>query len=152
MFRLPRLQRADHGRDERPTGRQHDGAGAVAEDGQRVAVARVEDAWGEIFSAAGQSYPPPTLVLYRDAVQSACADTVRSALVLLDLLERQVQRLAKLRLAEAEDQATLPQARADMDINSRRLATGLARFPAGYRFGHGGDPSNQSALVGGDDS
>jgi predicted metalloprotease len=37
-----------------------------------VVLGSTEDAWGQIFTAAGQSYPPPTLVLYRDAVQSAC--------------------------------------------------------------------------------
>jgi len=31
-----------------------------------------EDAWGQIFSASGQQYPPPALVLYTGLVQSAC--------------------------------------------------------------------------------
>lgn len=43
-----------------------------AADFVRVVLGSTEDSWGEIFAAAGQNYPPPTLVLYRDAVQSAC--------------------------------------------------------------------------------
>lgn len=31
-----------------------------------------EDVWGEIFSNAGETYRPPTLVLFTDQVQSAC--------------------------------------------------------------------------------
>jgi predicted metalloprotease len=37
-----------------------------------VVVAETEDAWGAIFSAAGRTYEPPTLVLFSGAVQSAC--------------------------------------------------------------------------------
>jgi uncharacterized protein len=31
-----------------------------------------EDTWGAIFQRAGQTYQPPTLVLFSDAVESAC--------------------------------------------------------------------------------
>jgi uncharacterized protein len=31
-----------------------------------------EDVWGEIFAEAGSTYPQPTLVLFSDAVRSAC--------------------------------------------------------------------------------
>ena len=45
-------------------------------DRERDFVAAVlgdtEDAWGRIFSADGQRYEPPTLVLFSDAVRSAC--------------------------------------------------------------------------------
>ena len=38
----------------------------------KVVLADTEDVWGKIFSDKGQQYPPPTLVLFRDAVESAC--------------------------------------------------------------------------------
>ncbi len=38
----------------------------------RVVLGSTEDAWGEIFAAAGQTYREPTLVLFTDMVQSAC--------------------------------------------------------------------------------
>ncbi len=45
-------------------------------DHERDFVAAVlgdtEDAWGRIFAADGQRYRPPTLVLFSDAVRSAC--------------------------------------------------------------------------------
>lgn len=37
-----------------------------------VVLADTEDVWGTLFKASGKSYPPPTLVLYSGAVQSAC--------------------------------------------------------------------------------
>ena len=37
-----------------------------------VVLASTEDAWGDIFAKAGQSYRPPKLVLFTEAVQSAC--------------------------------------------------------------------------------
>lgn len=37
-----------------------------------VVLADTEDAWGAIFSAAGRTYEPPSLVLFSGAVQSAC--------------------------------------------------------------------------------
>jgi predicted metalloprotease len=37
-----------------------------------VVLADTEDAWGAIFSAAGQTYQEPSLVLFSGAVQSAC--------------------------------------------------------------------------------
>ena len=37
-----------------------------------VVLADTEDVWGEIFRAGGQQYEDPTLVLFNDAVQSAC--------------------------------------------------------------------------------
>jgi predicted metalloprotease len=35
-------------------------------------LADTEDTWGPIFQQAGQTYQPPTLVLFTDLVQSAC--------------------------------------------------------------------------------
>jgi hypothetical protein len=35
-------------------------------------LATTEDAWGEIFRAGGETYPPPTLVLFEGRVSSAC--------------------------------------------------------------------------------
>jgi uncharacterized protein len=37
-----------------------------------VVLADTEDTWGEIFSAAGQTYEQPKLVLFSGAVESAC--------------------------------------------------------------------------------
>jgi hypothetical protein len=37
-----------------------------------VVLASTEDAWGRVFQQAGERYVPPRLVLFNDAVQSAC--------------------------------------------------------------------------------
>jgi uncharacterized protein len=37
-----------------------------------VVLADTEDAWGELFAAAGRQYEQPSLVLFSGAVQSAC--------------------------------------------------------------------------------
>jgi uncharacterized protein len=37
-----------------------------------VVLADTEDTWGQIFSAAGSAYEQPKLVLFKDAVQTAC--------------------------------------------------------------------------------
>lgn len=51
--------------------------GASAANGESadfvsVILADTEDAWGQLFQAEGARYQPPTLVLYNDAVRSAC--------------------------------------------------------------------------------
>ncbi|MGZ8559837.1 MAG: KPN_02809 family neutral zinc metallopeptidase [Chitinophagaceae bacterium] len=38
----------------------------------RVVLADTEDVWNKLFAAQGKDYPDPTLVLFREAVQSAC--------------------------------------------------------------------------------
>lgn len=38
----------------------------------RVVLADTEDTWGDIFKRAGESYPPPTLVLFTGSAQSGC--------------------------------------------------------------------------------
>ena len=40
----------------------------------KVVLAETEDVWSKIFSEQGKDYPKPTLVLFRDAVQSACGN------------------------------------------------------------------------------
>lgn len=49
---------------------------APANDNEREFVVAIlgdtEDTWSAIFSDAGRRYQPPKLVLYRDAVESAC--------------------------------------------------------------------------------
>jgi predicted metalloprotease len=50
----------------RPTGTDE------AADFVSVILASTEDAWGAMFSSAGQTYPPPKLVLFSDLVESAC--------------------------------------------------------------------------------
>jgi predicted metalloprotease len=49
-------------------------AGADDERGQfvKTVLAYTEDVWNDIFQRAGQDYPEPTLVLFRDQVQSGC--------------------------------------------------------------------------------
>lgn len=37
-----------------------------------VILASTEDVWGKMFSAAGQQYPAPKLVLFSDGIESAC--------------------------------------------------------------------------------
>jgi hypothetical protein len=51
------------------------GAGAPGDELGRfasVVLADTEDTWGEIFAAQGVRYQQPTLVLFSDAVRSAC--------------------------------------------------------------------------------
>jgi uncharacterized protein len=43
-----------------------------AADFVSVVLADTEDTWGAVFASAGQAYRPPKLVLYADAVESAC--------------------------------------------------------------------------------
>jgi uncharacterized protein len=38
----------------------------------RKILGDTEDTWGAIFAKTGQTYPPPTLVLFNDQVDSAC--------------------------------------------------------------------------------
>lgn len=45
---------------------------AEARDLVGKVLADTEDAWGEIFSAAGRTYEQPTLVLFSEGVQTAC--------------------------------------------------------------------------------
>jgi predicted metalloprotease len=40
----------------------------------RVVLAETEDVWHKIFADMGKQYPEPTLVLFRDAVASACGN------------------------------------------------------------------------------
>ena len=50
-------------------------------------------------------------------VEPACSDTVFAALVLLDLLKRQIKRLAEVHLAHPQQGTPLPNAAADMNVN-----------------------------------
>ena len=40
----------------------------------KVVLADTEDVWNKLFAGQGKDYPEPTLVLFRDAVQSACGN------------------------------------------------------------------------------
>lgn len=44
----------------------------------RQILAGTEDVWTKIFAQMGKEYEPPTLVLYTDAVRSACGDASAS--------------------------------------------------------------------------
>ncbi len=59
---------AEYGDDSRAGGAPTDEGG----DFVSVVLADTEDTWSEIFRAAGKSYQSPRLVLFTDAVQSAC--------------------------------------------------------------------------------
>ena len=52
--------------------RQSSGGNDEVADFVSVVLAETEDAWGGVFRASGSMYQPPTLVLFTDAVQSAC--------------------------------------------------------------------------------
>ncbi len=45
----------------------------------KVVLAETEDVWNKIFSQQGQTYQEPVLVLFRDAVQSACGNASASS-------------------------------------------------------------------------
>jgi predicted metalloprotease len=45
---------------------------AQARDLVSKVLADTEDAWGQIFASAGQTYEAPTLVMFTEGVQSAC--------------------------------------------------------------------------------
>jgi hypothetical protein len=51
---------------------QESPAEAQLHEFMKVVLADTEQAWGEIFSAAGRTYEEPTLVLFKEAVQSGC--------------------------------------------------------------------------------
>jgi predicted metalloprotease len=53
---------------------QEEAADAQRASFVKVVLAETEDVWGDILKQMGKSYPPPTLVLYRDVVQSACGN------------------------------------------------------------------------------
>ena len=40
----------------------------------KVVLAETEDVWNSLFERQGKDYPEPTLVLFRDAIQSACGN------------------------------------------------------------------------------
>jgi uncharacterized protein len=52
----------------RPAGAPADELGKFAS----VVLASTEDVWGQVFTAAGQTYRPPRLTLFSEMVQSAC--------------------------------------------------------------------------------
>jgi len=51
---------------------QESGTEARARELVSVVLADTEETWGQIFSAAGRTYEEPKLVLFSDAVQTAC--------------------------------------------------------------------------------
>jgi hypothetical protein len=51
---------------------QESGTEAQARELVSVVLADTEETWGQIFSAAGRTYEEPKLVLFSDAVQTAC--------------------------------------------------------------------------------
>jgi predicted metalloprotease len=56
-------------------------AAADDERGQfvKTVLAYTEDVWNDIFQKSGQNYPEPTLVLFRDGVQSGCGNATAAS-------------------------------------------------------------------------
>ena len=57
---------------ETPSGRTPSAAENEAADFVKVVLGSTEDVWTEVLPAAGRRYVPPKLVLFTEAVQSAC--------------------------------------------------------------------------------
>ena len=57
---------------ETESGRTPSAAENEAADFVKVVLGSTEDVWTEVLPASGRSYVPPKLVLFTDAVQSAC--------------------------------------------------------------------------------
>jgi predicted metalloprotease len=57
---------------ETPSGRVPTAAENEAADFVKVVLGSTEDVWAEVLPRAGRPYDPPRLVLFTDAVQSAC--------------------------------------------------------------------------------
>ncbi|MEO5893600.1 MAG: neutral zinc metallopeptidase [Ferruginibacter sp.] len=53
---------------------QEEAADAERASFVKVVLADTEDVWGDILKKMGSTYPPPTLVLFRDVVESACGN------------------------------------------------------------------------------
>ena len=45
----------------------------------KTVLGHTEDVWNEVFQKSGENYPAPTLVLFRDAVQSGCGNASASS-------------------------------------------------------------------------
>jgi len=65
------------GNQQRPSYQQAPSKASQAQNDEasqfvRVVLAETEDTWNAVFAQAGQTYRPPTLVLYENQVQSAC--------------------------------------------------------------------------------
>src|SRR5689334_18488365 len=84
----------------------------------------------------------------RELVQPARPDAVGAALVLLDLLERDADRLRELLLAHAEQGTAHAEPRADMDVDRvRALAAATAAAGTLHRVGHGALSSAAVAIA-----
>jgi hypothetical protein len=57
---------------QQPSVEPGSGQSDTAGDFAKAILGSTEDAWDEIFAASGRQYRKPTLVLFRDAVSSAC--------------------------------------------------------------------------------
>lgn len=68
------LNQLQTGASEQKLSPQEEAADNVRADFVKVVLADTEDVWDKIFRQAGTNYPAPTLVLFRDAVQSGCGN------------------------------------------------------------------------------
>ncbi|HEY8537930.1 MAG TPA: neutral zinc metallopeptidase [Steroidobacteraceae bacterium] len=66
------LQSTQTGVQEQRVPYEESAGEASARELVSVVLADTEDTWGQIFAAAGRTYEPPTLVLFSEAVQTAC--------------------------------------------------------------------------------
>ncbi len=69
---LDALQQQTGAPSTAPSASSTAGSNDEASDFVSVVLADTEDTWSGLFSAAGQRYQPPKLVLFSDIVQSAC--------------------------------------------------------------------------------
>ncbi|MEO8582746.1 MAG: neutral zinc metallopeptidase [Flavitalea sp.] len=67
---LPELMPGQQGQQQMPSGDQK--ADDQRAEFVKVVLAETEDVWTNLFQERGKSYPEPTLVLFRDAVESGC--------------------------------------------------------------------------------
>jgi len=57
---------------QQPSVEPRSGQNDIAGDFVRAILGSTEDAWSQIFAASGRQYQPPKLVLFENAVSSAC--------------------------------------------------------------------------------
>jgi len=60
--------------DQKSLSPQEEAADAQRASFVKVVLAETEDVWSDILKKMGKSYPAPTLVLFRDGVESACGN------------------------------------------------------------------------------
>ncbi len=76
---LPQLPGAGGGQTSQPLSPQEAAADGERGEFVKTVLAHTEDVWNDVFQKSGQDYPDPTLVLFRDAVQSGCGNATAAS-------------------------------------------------------------------------